>query len=74
MYWTQMSTIEHIIAIASYCVFAWICLQAVIYLLARKRLKGVKDANEAYWRGYDRARADMSKLQETLRIYRQPKK
>jgi len=74
MFWNQMSIIEQIITIVSYCVFAWICLSTFLYLMTRKRLNGVKDTTEAYWRGYDRARADLSILQETLRIQRQSKK
>lgn len=66
MYWNQMSNIEHIITIVSYCVFAWICLNTVGHLISRKRLKVAKSVNAAYWQGYDRARADVSKLHETL--------
>jgi hypothetical protein len=65
MFWNQMSTIEHIIAIASYCVFAWICLETVICLIARKRLKVTMALCNAYWHGYNEAKADVSKLQET---------
>lgn len=65
MYWNQMSNLEHILAIASYCVFAWICIDAVGHLISRKRMKVATRVNAAYWQGYDRAKADVSKLQET---------